>query len=72
MEHIMLENYGEVLKKIKTNRIHINKIKHNLNKDLWTIKIKGRKKYITPNQVIKNSYLSPYDFCNIINIQQSN
>lgn len=35
-----VEKLWKITKKIKTNRISIDKIEHNLNKDLWTIKIK--------------------------------
>ncbi len=56
---------------IKTNRIYLDKIIHNLDKVLWTIFIKGKEKYVTPNQVIKNPYVSPNDFCKIINADLS-
>jgi hypothetical protein len=52
---------------LKTHRIYLHKIIHNLDKDLWTIFINGKAKYITPNQVIKNPYLSTHDFCKIMN-----
>ena len=58
-------------KNIKINRIYLDKIKHNLDKELWTIFIKGKKKYITPNQVIKNPWISPLDFCKIENADLS-
>ena len=66
-----VEKLWKITEKIKTNRIYIGKIEHNLNKDLWTIKIKGKEKYITPNQVIKDPYISPYDFCKITNADLS-
>jgi hypothetical protein len=57
---------------IKTRRIYLDKIIHNLDKDLWTVFNKNHKaKYITPNQVIKNPYVSPYDFCKIMNADLS-
>ena len=40
---------------------------NNLYKELSTIFINGKEKYITPKQVIKNPYVSPNDFCKIIN-----
>ena len=59
-------------KNTKTKRIYLNKIKHNLDKDLWTIVLKnGKEKYITPNQVIKNPHLSPQDAMKIINADLS-
>ena len=54
-------------KNIKTNRIYLDKIIHNLDKDLWTIIVDGKPKYITPNQVIKNPHISPLDFNKINN-----
>jgi len=54
-------------KNIKTNRIYIDKVIHNLDKDLWTIIVDGKPKYITPNQVIKNPSISPLDFNKINN-----
>lgn len=58
-------------KDIKTHKIYLNKIIHNLDKDLWTIFINKKAKYITPNEVIKNPYLSPYDFCKIMDADLS-
>lgn len=67
-------NVNELWKKtknIKTKRIYLDKIKHNLDKDLWTILKNGKEKYITPNQVIKNPHLSPQDAMKIINADLS-
>ena len=58
-------------KNIKTNRIYLDKIIHNLDIDLWTTFVNGKEKYITPKQVIKNPYVSPQDFCKIINADLS-
>lgn len=45
----------------KIHTVDMSKLKHNLNKDLWTVFVKGKKKYITPMQVIKNPKISPVD-----------
>ena len=58
-------------KNIKTNKIDLDKIIHNLDIDLWTTFVNGKEKYITPKQVIKNPYVSPQDFCKIINADLS-
>lgn len=61
-----VEKIWKQTEKIKPKRIQIDKLKHNLDKDNWTVKIKGKNKYVTPNQVIANPYTSPNDFCKII------
>lgn len=58
-------------KNAKIYKIRLREIRHNLDKKLWTIIKNSKEKYITPNQVIKNPYVSPNDFCKIINANLS-
>ncbi len=45
----------KITNKEETKRISITKLLHNLDKDYWTVITKnGKKKYVTPNQVLKN------------------
>jgi len=47
---------------LKTNRLYLDKLKHNLDKDYWTILINKKEVYITPNQVLSNPLISPIDY----------
>ena len=47
---------------IKSKRIYITKVVHNLNKDNWTIYEKNKPIYLTPIQVLKNKKKSEYHY----------
>lgn len=48
--------------KLKTKRLSLNKLKHNLDKDYWTVIDKNKERFVTPNQVIKDPYKSHVHF----------
>lgn len=58
-------------KHVATRRINLDKVRQNLDKDFWTVFVNKKPTYITPNQVIKNPYVSPHDFCKIMNADLS-
>jgi len=62
-----IKKIWKITERLKPYRININKLTHNLDKDLWTVIGKKRNKYITPNQLMKNPFLSPIDYCKILN-----
>jgi len=58
----------ELTKNIPEIDIDIRVLKHNLDKDYWTVidKITGKENYVTPNQVIQNQKISPEDYRKIL------
>jgi len=58
----------KITKNIKTKRIYIDQLIHNLDKKNWTI---DQNHYISPNQVLNDPYSSLNDFYKIIHADLS-